>query len=110
MTYPCPHQTPAGRNSCSRGSLPFTGVTAMGEPALPFNVRAYRAQPRLFPRSTEGKWGCQAMDRARLRTAAPFRHVLLLSILLVTGDPAMAQPANPAGKPKVDRLVMGLIT
>src|SRR2546425_13130386 len=49
------------------------------------------------------------MDRERFRKVAALRHVLLLSILLLMAAPAVAQTPTP-GKPKVDRLVMGLIT
>src|SRR3989475_5269179 len=49
------------------------------------------------------------MARDRFRKVAALRHVLLLSILLLVAAPAVAQAPTP-GKPKVDRLVMGLIT
>src|SRR3989442_7498070 len=49
------------------------------------------------------------MARERFRKVAALRHVLLLSILLLMAAPAVAAPPTP-GKPKVDRLVMGLIT
>src|SRR3989442_9674599 len=49
------------------------------------------------------------MARERFRKVAALRHVLLLSILLLMAAPAVAQAPTP-GKPKVDRLIMGLIT
>src|SRR3989442_2510766 len=49
------------------------------------------------------------MARERFRKVAALRHVLLLSILLLVAAPAVAQAPTP-GRPKVDRLVMGLIT
>src|SRR2546427_4178445 len=49
------------------------------------------------------------MARERFRKVAALRHVRLLSILLLMAAPAVAQAPTP-GKPKVDRLVMGLIT
>ena len=49
------------------------------------------------------------MDRERSKKVAALRYVLLLPILLLEAAPAMAQTSTP-GKPKVDRLVMGLIT
>src|SRR5206468_11387611 len=48
------------------------------------------------------------MDRERLRKVRALRFGLLLPILLLVAFPAVAQA--PTGKPKVDRLVMGLIT
>src|SRR5438552_10522056 len=56
-----------------------------------------------------GQRGYQAMDRERLRKVRALRFGLLLSILLLVAAPAVAQTPTP-GKPKVDRLVMGLIT
>ena len=47
------------------------------------------------------------MDRERLRKVRSLRFGLLLPILLLVAFPAVAQAP---GKPKVDRLVMGLIT
>jgi len=47
------------------------------------------------------------MDRARLRKVRALRFGLLLPVLLLVAFPAVAQAP---GKPKVDRLVMGLIT
>ena len=58
---------------------------------------------------TLGKRGGQAMDRERLRTVVALLSVLSLPILLLVAAPAVAQTPTP-GKPKVDRLVMGLIT
>ena len=49
------------------------------------------------------------MDRQRLRKVTALRFGLLLSLLLLVAAPAVAQAPTP-GKPKVDRLVMGLIT
>ena len=49
------------------------------------------------------------MDRERLRTVVALLSVLSLPILLLVAAPAVAQTPTP-GKPKVDRLVMGLIT
>jgi len=49
------------------------------------------------------------MDRWRFRKVAALRYVLLLPTLLLVTAPAVASAAQP-GKPKVDRLVMGLIT
>ena len=49
------------------------------------------------------------MLRERFRKVAVHRYVLLLSILLLVAAPAASQAPTP-GKPKVDRLVMGLIT
>src|SRR5882724_2969229 len=51
--------------------------------------------------------GVQVMDRARLRKVRALRFGLLLPVLLLVAFPAVAQAP---GKPKVDRLVMGLIT
>src|SRR5258705_5904972 len=51
--------------------------------------------------------GVQVMDRERLRKVRALRFGLLLPILLLVAFPAVAQAP---GKPKVDRLVMGLIT
>src|SRR6266508_6147460 len=55
------------------------------------------------------KTGGQAMDRERLRKVVALLYVLPLPILLLVAAPAVAQAPTP-GKPKVDRLVMGLIT
>ncbi|MGH7303491.1 MAG: hypothetical protein ACRELZ_09390, partial [Candidatus Rokuibacteriota bacterium] len=49
------------------------------------------------------------MDRQRSRKVAALHSVLLLPLLLLIAAPAVAQAQAP-GKPKVDRLVMGLIT
>ena len=49
------------------------------------------------------------MDRERLRKVRALRFGLLLPILFLLAAPAVAQTPTP-GKPKVDRLVMGLIT
>src|SRR2546428_13517768 len=49
------------------------------------------------------------MDREPLRTVAALRFGLLLPSLFLVAAPAVAQTPTP-GKPKVDRLVMGLIT
>ena len=49
------------------------------------------------------------MSRERFRTVAALHLVLLLAILLLVASPAVAQTPT-AGKAKVDRLVMGLIT
>ena len=49
------------------------------------------------------------MDRQRPKKIAALRYVLLLPMLLLVAAPAVAQTRTP-GKPKVDRLVMGLIT
>ena len=48
------------------------------------------------------------MGRERLKKVAALRYVLLLPLLLLAA-PAVAQTPT-AGKPKVDRLLMGLIT
>src|SRR5436309_12043926 len=72
----------------------------MSVPALP-----QPAGEELQPRDNGG----QAMDRERLRKVRALRFGLLLPILLLVAVPAAAQ-APTAGKAKVDRLVMGLIT
>src|SRR5262249_14848190 len=48
------------------------------------------------------------MERNRVRKVAALRYALLLRILLVVAAPTARAQAQ--GKPKVDRLVMGLIT
>src|SRR6266705_910711 len=89
-------------------SAAFPSPSKLGEvldigACLSQRCRSQRARS-FQPRTT----GVQVMDRERLRTVRALRFGLLLPILLLVAFPAVAQA--PTGKPKVDRLVMGLIT